>query len=167
MPKQAKGFTLIELMIVIAIVGILASVSIPQYRDYVIRAKITEGFQIMQTYKTLIAEHVMINGSFPPSAIEVLPGPFADNITDRHSIDTKHFDVLYYKINTSVSGITQAELAIHLKETPETVNKDWVYLIGRLNGDGSVNWGCGNDTRSDDSVELKYLPSSCSFNSNR
>lgn len=161
-PHQ-KGFTLIELMIVIAIVGILASVSIPQYQSYIARAKVSEGFQIMQAYKTFIVEQVTVNGAFPSEASQVLPGPFTVS-ANSHTLNTNHFDSIYYRINTSPSGITQAELAVHLKVPPKTIGKDWVYLIGRINANGGVSWGCGNDTEVDDSVELEYLPSSCSFN---
>ena len=54
--QMQKGFTLIELMIVVAIVGILAAVALPAYQDYTIRAKVTEGLSLASAYKTAIAE---------------------------------------------------------------------------------------------------------------
>ena len=62
-----KGFTLIELMIVVAIIGILAAVAIPQYQNYVARAQVSEGLVLMSGAKTGVAEYAMVKGDFPAS----------------------------------------------------------------------------------------------------
>ena len=60
-----KGFTLIELMIVVAIIGILAAIAIPAYQNYTIRAQVTEGLSLADGWKTSIAEYYANNGAFP------------------------------------------------------------------------------------------------------
>ena len=66
--QMQKGFTLIELMIVIAIVGILAAVALPAYQDYTVRAKISEPLAILGEGKTSISEYFIANGELPASA---------------------------------------------------------------------------------------------------
>jgi len=72
--KVQKGFTLIELMIVVAIIGILAAVAIPAYQDYTVRARVSEGFSLASAAKTIVAENASAGladlaiGYVPPTA---------------------------------------------------------------------------------------------------
>jgi type IV pilus assembly protein PilA len=66
--KVQKGFTLIELMIVIAIIGILAAIAIPAYQNYTIRSQVTEGLSLADGWKTSISEYYAQNGSFPSTS---------------------------------------------------------------------------------------------------
>src|SRR6202167_2536652 len=63
--KMQKGFTLIELMIVVAIIGILAAIAIPAYQDYTVRAKVTEGLNLADAAKTTVAESFQSGGLVP------------------------------------------------------------------------------------------------------
>jgi len=66
--RSFRGFTLIELMIVIAIIGILAAIAIPAYQNYTIRAQVTEGLTLADGWKTAIAEYYANTGVFPSAA---------------------------------------------------------------------------------------------------
>jgi len=79
MKKMQKGFTLIELMIVVAIIGILAAIAIPAYQDYTTRAKITEAVNAMAPAKTSIAEYFVSQGSMPT----VAAAGFSTNINSK------------------------------------------------------------------------------------
>jgi type IV pilus assembly protein PilA len=69
-----QGFTLIELMIVIAIIGILAAIAIPAYQNYTIRAQVTEGVSLAAGWKTAISEYYAQNGTFPTCSTTVAAG---------------------------------------------------------------------------------------------
>lgn len=139
MKKQIqKGFTLIELMIVVAIIGILAAVAMPAYTDYTTRAMITEGLSVAQGLKTLNAEHYSMNGSMPATHDTV---GFDDEVATEivTSITAASGTI---SINFETVGALGATAVITL--TPDITNA------------GSIDWDCTTTT-----IAQKYLPSEC------
>ena len=67
---KQQGFTLIELMIVVAIIGILAAIAIPAYQDYTIRAKVTEAMGLASSAKTSVSEYRLSQSAFPANATQ-------------------------------------------------------------------------------------------------
>ena len=87
MKQLQQGFTLIELMIVVAIIGILAAVAIPAYQDYIARAQVTEAVYLVQAGKTPLAEYSSNNGIWPDAASDVM-GTTAGKYVSAISITT-------------------------------------------------------------------------------
>lgn len=80
---KQRGFTLIELMIVVGIIGILASIGIPAYQGYTVRAQVAEGLQLTASIKTQVAQSFLISGEAPAGRVEASLTP---NDTDTASI---------------------------------------------------------------------------------
>ena len=136
---KQKGFTLIELMIVVAIIGILAAVAIPQYQNYVARAQVSEALSLASGAKTAVAEYFNMNGTFP-----------ADNKTAGLS-DAADISGKYVESVTVADGVITARFSsgAHAK-----LDGGSMALTAVDNG-GSIGWSCSSSDISD------YLPSSC------
>jgi len=134
MKQIQKGFTLIELMIVVAIIGILAAVALPAYRDYTVRAKVSELILASSSAKTSVAEFVNTYGVMPAAAS-----------VDIESQASQYVSGVAYASNIITVTATAAEPAI---------SAGTITLTGTLAG-GQVTWACGG------SIDAKYRPSSC------
>ena len=146
-----KGFTLIELMIVIAIVGVLAVVALPAYQDYTARAQMSEALTLAEGQKSAVVEYYSDKGTFPSSNADA-------GIAAASTITGKYVKSV---LVSSVSGATPtANITATMKSSG--VNKDisgkTLILEGKQNA-GSFDWTCKKGT-----VDDKFLPSSCRGN---
>ena len=146
MKKVQQGFTLIELMIVVAIIGILAAVAIPAYQDYTIRAKVTEGLGLAGSAKTAVAETYSSKGA-PPStntgAGIALAASIVGNSVASVTIQNRgEISILYKTVGGSPPG--DGKLVV-LKPTFTA---------------GGVVWDCKNGS-SGTTMPSKYLPANC------
>jgi type IV pilus assembly protein PilA len=138
-----KGFTLIELMIVVAIIAILAAIAIPAYQDYVIRSQVSEGAVLSDGAKTAVAEFYANKGTFPTNNASA---GLATNISIKGEY-VSQVNVAGGIITASYGG-AKANTAI--KTGPKTL------AFSPVANGGSVEWHCKGGT-----VDNKYLPTSC------
>ena len=138
--SMQQGFTLIELMIVVAIIGILAAVALPAYQDYTVRAKVSEVILAASSAKTSLSEYAQVNGQMP---------------SDTSSVDTQSSafvtSVTYARTDASTGVVTVTASAKESKISGKTVT-----LTGKLSSTGQVSWVCAPGT-----MDVKYLPASC------
>jgi len=140
MKKLQQGFTLIELMIVIAILGILMAIAIPAYQDYAVRAKASEGINLAGATKLATAETYSSTGRFPPNnASAGLPADAS--ITGKYVTS----------VGTALGIVTITYSAGEPKLSGGTL------LLSASTHAGSIVWKCKKGT----GVADKYLPSEC------
>jgi type IV pilus assembly protein PilA len=146
MQNVQKGFTLIELMIVIAIVGILAAIALPAYQDYTVRAKMSEPLATLAEAKTTIAEYYSANGQLP-----TLAAAGVNNDPDKEIVVS-----IIYSSTASVGPTLRA--VVRDGVIPGGAGDSFV-LSGTTRSDRSIDWVCkpGSTTP----VPVKYLPANC------
>jgi len=155
--KKQNGFTLIELMIVVAIIGILAAVALPAYQDYSIRAQVAEGPALSSGLKTAIATHYVSRGTWPTNNAQLgisgtIEGNYVGSITSANGVIT----ITYSNTNN--------------RTTNSTLNTQVLTLRPATSTSGDISWICGRapvatglSAQGSDAttVAAKHLPSSC------
>ncbi|MBH6708485.1 pilin [Neisseria meningitidis] len=153
-----KGFTLIELMIVIAIVGILAAVALPAYQDYTARAQVSEAILLAEGQKSAVTEYYLNHGTWPGDNSNA-------GVASSSTIKGKY--VKSVEVKNGVVTATMASSGVN-KEIQGKKLSLWA-----KRQDGSVKWFCGlpvtrTDAKADtvaadgnDKIDTKHLPSTC------
>jgi type IV pilus assembly protein PilA len=140
MKNEMQGFTLIELMIVVAIIGILATIAIPAYQDYTIRAQVAEGLSLSSAAKASMGEYYVDQGAWPADNAEVglsAPGTIVGKYVVSVEVAANVITVTYG--NDANANIDGQKLTLTV-----------------LDNDGSFIWTCAGAGIAD-----KHLPAAC------
>ena len=137
-----KGFTLIELMIVIAILGILAVVALPAYQDYTVRAKISEGLGLAEPAKLAVAETSAALGGLNKITADNTGYTFPTN-------GTKYVEKIEIEAGTG-------KITVETKDTGSTTNPVFTLTPTQANSESPITWECKSK-----GGEPKHLPANC------
>jgi type IV pilus assembly protein PilA len=142
MKTMQKGFTLIELMIVVAIIGILAAVAIPAYQDYTVRTKVAEGISLASGAKTTVSETRLSLGTYPGASNASYGMAAAASIKGNNvssvSVGASGVITVTYSNDAAIQGKTM--------------------ILTPTVGAGGITWSCKNGSPT---VATKYRPANC------
>jgi type IV pilus assembly protein PilA len=166
MTKLQKGFTLIELMIVVAIIGILAAIAIPAYQDYTIRAQVSEGMNLAAAAKAAVAETFLNRGAAPTNRRVAGMSDVATDTQGKYVsqvLVTNGVIEVTYGGNEVNKGILGATLGLTPYITPDN-SVAWKCGAAPVPGSGLVimpGAAVNNGTLGNNASLVKYLPAAC------
>ena len=141
MKRVQQGFTLIELMIVVAIIGILAAVALPAYQDYTVRAKASEVILAASSAKNAISEYVNLYSELPSAASVTI-----------ESQDSKYVKSVAWDGTNKIIATSKTKA----EGGEDKLNGGTIVLTATLNASkNQINWSCAG------SIDAKYRPASC------
>ncbi|WP_105214782.1 pilin [Pseudoalteromonas sp. T1lg22] len=143
--NKQQGFTLIELMIVVAIIGILAAVALPAYQDYTKRGHVSEGLNLASAAKASVAEYYATQGAFPTT--NTLAGMAPANEITGNAVTS---------VEVGTGGIITVTYNAKVAATDNTIVFTPTAAAGTDGTPGNIVWSCAGG-----SVEDKYRPSNC------
>jgi type IV pilus assembly protein PilA len=147
--NKQDGFTLIELMIVVAIIGALASIAVPQYQNYTARAQVAEALNVLSGVKSELGERYAMEGSFGSGNLL--------NQTELVS-QTQYVDSIDYYTTDGGNGV---DIGIRMKNEPPVSQaiRNHRFRIEVRASEGSITWECMPAQQQP--MDEKYLPGSC------
>lgn len=156
--SSSRGFTLVEVMIVVGILGVLASLAIPAYQDYVIRTQVTEGLNFAAATRASVAEYYLTKGTWPGNNSAI-------GLGSASSLQGKYVS----GVRLSDGGIT---VTFGNEAHAAVLNGHTVGLTPAVNADGEIVWRCGTSpapagntvdsaAQAPTTVEGKFLPTAC------
>jgi type IV pilus assembly protein PilA len=146
MKKVQQGFTLIELMIVVAIIGILAAIAIPAYQDYTIRAQVSEGLNLSAGAKAAVSEYFMDRGTLPANNTQAGIATVATEIQGNY----------VSQLNVANGVITVTYSSTAPQSANAAINLSTLTLTPNTSQPGAIDWDCSSAT-----LAAKHLPSAC------
>ena len=144
MQKKQQGFTLIELMIVVTIIGTLAALAIPAYQDYTIRAQVGEGLTLSSGAKTAVSEYYMDRGAWPQKNKDA-------GLADKKNIKGKYTKEI--RVNSNVIEIRYGY------DAHKAISKGELQLTAVDNA-GSISWTCASNGGGGN-ISVNHLPAAC------
>ncbi|CAK0776048.1 Fimbrial protein [Gammaproteobacteria bacterium] len=159
MKRTQSGFTLIELMIVVAIIGILAAIAIPAYQDYTLRAKVTEGLNLIAPFKVGAVDFKMTNGHWPA-------GNASAGLMGAASYASKYVrSVTMTSGNAGGTAGSVVQVIYTATADATKLSGKTLTFVGSLGSKSSVAWFCttgnGGDPLAVGDLDLKYRPANC------